>query len=342
MPLTEINVTNPTTRLPQCLEGARCAAGGRAPAAALARDRPRPAGGGPSQAARLPAAGLSRPMAGVGEGRRAMGGLVGGLHRAGPAGVRRRPVRPGRIGPHHRGLERAGDPVAGAGRRPVQRQDAGARVAAPSARHGRARAGARGRRAGRRLRCLVAGAGEGRGPAAAGRAAVARRADRLAGRAGAQDQAGREPARGLPRHLGRDRPAVGPGEDRRQHRGLARSGAAGRGPCRHRRRPGRALPLCLARPRALPLAAHVEARARGRGGERAAAHRPRGGHAGEAAGARLGGSGGDGVRHLPGTPARRDAAGGRAFGRLARQGTGHGGAAGRRVGVARLDGEPAE
>ena len=44
---------------------------------------------------------------------------------------------------------------------------------------------------------------------------------------------------------------------------------------------------------------------------------------------------------LPGTPAPRDAAGGRPFGRLARQGTGHGGAAGRRAGVARLDGEPA-
>ena len=59
------------------------------------------------------------PVAGVGEGRRALGGLVGGLHRAGAAGVRRRPVRPGRVGAHHRGLERAGDPVAGAGRRPV-------------------------------------------------------------------------------------------------------------------------------------------------------------------------------------------------------------------------------
>ena len=64
--------------------------------------------------------------------------------------------------------------------------------------------------AGGRLRCLVAGAGEGRGPAAAGRAAVARRAHRLAGRAGAQEPARREPARALPRHLGRDRPAVGP------------------------------------------------------------------------------------------------------------------------------------
>ncbi len=43
-----------------------------------------------------------------------------------------------------------------------------------------------------------------------------------------------------------------------------------------RRRPGRALPLCLAGARALPLAAHLEAHPRGRGGERAAAHRPRG------------------------------------------------------------------
>ena len=131
--------------------------------------------------------------------------------------------------------------------------------------------------AGGGLRCRVAGAGEGRGEAAAGRAAVARRADRLAGRAGAQEPARREPARALPRHLGRDRLAVGPRrQDRRQHRGLARSGAAGRGAGGHRRRPGRALPLCLARPRALPLAAHLEADARGRGGERAAAHRPRG------------------------------------------------------------------
>ena len=210
MPLTEINVTNPPPVYAQLLAGARGRAGGRAPAAALARGRPRPAGGGPSQAARLPPAGLPRPVAGVGEGRRAVGGLVGGLHRAGAAGVRRRPVRPGRVGAHHRGLERAGDPVAGAGRRPVQRQDAGARVAAPSARHGRARAGARGRGAGGGLRCRVAGAGEGRGQAAAGRAAVARRADRLAGRAGAQEPARREPARALPRHLGRDRPAVGP------------------------------------------------------------------------------------------------------------------------------------
>ena len=125
------------------------------------------------------------------------------------------------------------DPVAGAGRRPVLRQDAGARVAAPSARHGRARAGARGRRSRGGLRCRVAGAGEGRGEAAAGRTAVARRADRLAGRAGAQEPARREPARALPRHLGRDRLPVGPRQDasdRGQYRGLARSGAAGRGP----------------------------------------------------------------------------------------------------------------
>ena len=144
---------------------------------------------------------------------------------------------------------------------PSSRQDAGARMAAPSARHGRARAGARGWRSGRRVRCIVAVAGEGRGEAAAGRAAVARRADRVAGRAGAQEPARREPARALPRHLGRDWPAVGPRRQaRRQYRGLARSGAAGRGPGGHRRRPGRALPLCLARPRALPLAAHAEAR----------------------------------------------------------------------------------
>ena len=110
---------------------------------------------------------------------------------------------------------------------------------------------------------------------------------------------------------------------------------------RNRRRPGRALPLCLARPRALPLAARGEADARGRDGERAAAHRPRGRHAGEAAGARLRGPGGDDLRRLPGAPARRDAAGGRPFGRLAGQGTGHGGAAGRRAGAARLDGDPA-
>ena len=217
------------------------------------------------------------PVARVGEGRRAVGGLVGGLHRAGAAGVRRRPVRPGRVGAHHRGVERARDPVAGAGRRPVVRQDAGARMAAPTARHGRARAGARGWGAGCRVRCRVAGAGEGRGEAAAGRAAVARRAHRVAGRAGAQEPARREPARSLFRHLGRDRPAVGPRRQaRRQHRGLARSGAARRGAGGNRRRPGRALPLCLARPRALPLAAHLEADPRGRGGERAAAHRPRG------------------------------------------------------------------
>ena len=68
--------------------------------------------------------------------------------------------------------------------------------------------------AGGGLRCRVAGAAEGRGPAAAGRAAVARRADRLAGRAGAQEPARREPARALPRHLGRDRLPVGPRQDR--------------------------------------------------------------------------------------------------------------------------------
>ena len=281
----------PAARLPQRLGGARCQAGRPAAAATLVRDRSRPFGGRPSQAAGLSPAGLPRPMAGVGEGRRALGGLVGGLHRAGPAGVGRRPVRPGRVGPHHRGLERARDPVAGAGRRPVERQDAGARMAAPSARHGRARAGARGRGAGCRVRCRVAGAGEGRGEAAAGRAAVARRADRLAGRAGAQEPARREQARALPRHLGRDRPAVGPRRQaRRQHRGLARSGAARRGAGGHRRRPGRALPLCLARSRALSLAAHPEADPRGRGGERAAAHRPRGRDTGEAAGAGLRGS----------------------------------------------------
>jgi len=42
------------------------------------RDRPRPPRGGPGQAARLSPAGLAAPVAGVGEGRRALGGLVGG------------------------------------------------------------------------------------------------------------------------------------------------------------------------------------------------------------------------------------------------------------------------
>jgi hypothetical protein len=237
--------------LPELLDGEGCPAGGHAPAAALARGRPRPLGGGPSQAARLPAKCLPRPMAGVGEGRRAVGGLVGGLHRAGPFSLRRRPVRPGRVGAHYRSVERAGNSLAGAGRRPVFGQDAGARMAAPSAAHRRRRAGARGRGAGGRVRCVAAGAGDGRGEAAAGRAAVARRADRLAGRAGPQDPARREPARALFRHLGRERPAVGARRQaRRQHRGLARSGAARRSPGGHRRRPGRALPLCLARPRA--------------------------------------------------------------------------------------------
>ncbi len=210
MPLTEINVTDSNPIFRNAWRAARRRARGQAAAAALARGRSRPFGGGPPQAARLPANCLPRPVAGVGEGRGAVGGLVGGLHRAGPAGVRRGPLRPGRVGAHHRGLERAGDPVAGAGRRPVERQDAGARMAAPTARHGRTRAGARGRGAGCRLRCRLAGAGEGRRQAASGRAAVARRAHRLAGRTGAQEPARRKPARGLPRHLGRDRPAVGP------------------------------------------------------------------------------------------------------------------------------------
>ena len=77
--------------------------------------------------------------------------------------------------------------------------------------------------AGRGLRCRVAGAGEGRGPAAAGRAAVARRADRLAGRAGAQEPARREPARALPRHLGRDRLPVGPRQTAPRSASWARS-----------------------------------------------------------------------------------------------------------------------
>ena len=42
-----------------------------------------------------------------------------------------------------------------------------------------------------------------------GRAAMARRAHRVAGRAGPQEPARREQARALFRHLGRDRPAVG-------------------------------------------------------------------------------------------------------------------------------------
>ena len=207
MPLTEINVTRPTIHENYWKQRDAMRAAKPPPPwpavdpGLLEEGRPRlPA---------FPLTGLPRPVAGVGEGRGAVGGLVGGLHRAGPAGVRRGPLRPGRVGAHHRGLERAGDPVAGAGRRPVERQDAGARMAAPSARHGRTRAGARGRGAGCRLRCRLAGAGEGRRQAASGRAAVARRAHRLAGRAGAQEPARREQTRAVPRHLGRDRPAVG-------------------------------------------------------------------------------------------------------------------------------------
>ena len=229
MPLTEINVTDPKPALASYWRACEAARAAPPPPPWPAIDPGLLEEGRP----RLPAFPLKvfpgqwREWV---KRRRALGGLVGGLHRAGPAGVRRRPVRPGRLGAHHRGVERAADPVAGAGRRPVLRQDAGARMAAPSARHGRARAGARGRRAGGGLRCRAAGAGEGRGQTAAGRAAVARRADRLAGRAGAQEPARREPARRLPRHLGRDRPAVGPRRQARgQHRGLARSGAARRG-----------------------------------------------------------------------------------------------------------------
>ena len=150
MPLTEIDVTRPTIH-ENYWKQRDAGAGGQAAAAALARGRSRPFGGGPSQAARLPAAGLPRPVAGVGEGRRALGGLVGGLHRAGPAGVRRRPVRPGRVGAHHRGLERARDPVAGAGRRPV---DAARRRRSNGCADRSARSSACWRaRAGRRLSC---------------------------------------------------------------------------------------------------------------------------------------------------------------------------------------------
>ena len=123
----------PESHFPQRLARARRRARGQAAAAALARGRSRPFRGGPSQAAGLSPASLPRPVARVGEGRRALGGLVGGLHRAGSAGVGRGPLRPGRVGAHHRGLERARDPVAGAGRRSVFRQDAGARMAAPTA-----------------------------------------------------------------------------------------------------------------------------------------------------------------------------------------------------------------
>jgi hypothetical protein len=95
MPLTEINVTNPPPVYANYWrerEAARLAAPPPPPWPAV---DPRPAGGGPSQAARLPPDSLPAPVAGVGERRRAVGGLVGGLRGAGPAGFRRRPVRPG-------------------------------------------------------------------------------------------------------------------------------------------------------------------------------------------------------------------------------------------------------
>ena len=66
MPLTEINVTNPPPVFRNAWAERDAAAGGHAPAAALARGRSRPAGGGPSQAARLSPAGLPRANGGSG------------------------------------------------------------------------------------------------------------------------------------------------------------------------------------------------------------------------------------------------------------------------------------
>ena len=306
----------------------------------LARNRPQPARRRPPGPARLPAAVAAAVVARLGGRDGARRGRAGRLHRAGLAGVGRRRQRRGRPGAHHRDVARAPDPVAGAGRRAVERQDAGARGAAPPARRHREDDGAGQARPRRdRSRHRTARAARGGKQAAGRRAAVARRARRLAGGAGLQRPRRAAPAERAFRHLVAAPYRARSGQPGHQHHRLPRSRASRRGAVGQRRRPRRPLPLCLAAAGAVPLLPRAAALPRKRRGGCPAAHRPHRRRSRPAAGGGARRTGAPPPRRPSRPPARRSAALRRRRGGLARQGPRHRGAAGVGAGAARLGGE---